>query len=151
MGPMGPTGSTGATGPTGPTGTTGPQGIPGTAVSTGATGPTGPTGTTGATGATGGGIPTIAAANVDGTTGAFVSQKGFSAIAKPAAGIYNLTLASPPANDANAIVNVTINNLTAAVTPNASVSGGVVTVTILPDGGGAAVNANFYVTVTDDT
>jgi len=138
-GHRGERGHRGHEGPTGPTGFTGPTGP------TGFTGPTGPTGSTGATGPTNGAIPVIAAASVNGINpAAFFSNKGFVSVTRVSAGVYTLPLVSPPANDANAIVHVTVQSGT--VSGDATVTGGVVTV-----GMTSAVDTNFYITVYDNT
>jgi hypothetical protein len=127
-GPTGPTGPTGSTGDTGPTGPTGPTGV----------GATGPTGTPGA----GGPVPIIAAAAVTGG-GVPVSNTGFSAISRLAAGIYSLTLASPPA-DNQVVITVTPRRVSGTFLGYASVSGGVIIVRTIPA-------ANFGTDTPDDT
>jgi hypothetical protein len=145
-GHRGERGHRGPTGPTGPTGATGPAG---SASNTGATGPTGG-GSTGPTGPSGSGLPVIAAALATGGGAAFISQRGFTGLfTRDAAGVYAMILASPPAAN-HAIANVTVDT-EAALFATATVSAlGVVTV-IIWNLAGANVDADFYVTVTDDT
>ena len=125
-GHRGPRGHDGRDGTTGSTGPTGPN--------NGFTGPTGPTGTgeTGPTGATGpasSGAPIIAVASINGSDGSAFANTGFSSTSRFAAGIYELTLASPPP-DAKVVVATSYNFASAAsVGPIfATVSGGVITV-----------------------
>ena len=123
-GPTGPTGPTGFTGPTGPTGPTG----------FGDTGPTGPTGfgETGPTGpGAGGGVaPILAVAHVA-TDGTYLSNIGFvgpSAIHVLNSGTYQLTLASPPADDDDVIVVALREGNAFGPGLFATVTGGVITI-----------------------
>lgn len=135
-GPRGHRGHDGATGPTGPTG------------ATGLTGSTGPTGATGP-----GGLPIIAAAFVNGGNGAFFSNRGFSASSHPATGLYLLDIASPPANNDNSVVNVTlVSEFTLPVLIQAFLGlPGQVNVRIYDPVTGDGFNGGFYIAVTDNS
>lgn len=136
-GERGERGRRGRRGPTGATGSTGSSS-------------TGSTGSTGATGSSGGGLPVIAAALATGGGAAFITQSGFTGLfTRDVAGIYTMILASPPAAN-HAIANVTVDT-EAPLFATATVSAlGVVTVLIW-NLAGANVDADFYVTVTNDT
>lgn len=140
-------------GPVGPTGPTGPTNTPGIGP-TGAAGPIGPTGATGAAGLPGPGSLGIAAANVASDNGEFASQTGFASINKPSTGVFELTLAGTPPPNATVIPVVTIKDGGSLAIPVVSVSGGVITVTIVPAanfGTGTPGDADFYIQVDSTT
>jgi hypothetical protein len=153
-------GHDGSTGPTGPTGSTGSTGATGPGVgSTGATGPTGPTGATGVAGATGAtgpaslGLPVIAAASVNGNATTNSSSGFVGPVGHPGAGVYQLTLASPPP-DANIIPLVTTDSTSGVGVPLASVAGGVVTVRMVAGSNvavGTTSDGAFFIAVLDNS
>jgi hypothetical protein len=119
----------------------------------GATGPTGPGGT-GPTGPAGPiGLPTFAAALVDGVTASptegFLSNSGFSSYFRLGIGQYRLGFAGSPPPDVNCIINVTSATVFAvSVSESGFMSGGFVIVTF--EQGNTPIDAVFNITVTDN-
>ena len=149
-------GNDGFTGPTGPTGFTGPTGPTGFG-DTGPTGPTGPTGfgDTGSTGpaAGGGAAPIIAVASIVGADGSALANTGFSATTRLSAGLYSLTLASPPP-DAQVIPVVTVHSPGSTGVGITDVVGGVVFVRISTGANIATSTRNdqdFFIIVSQGT
>lgn len=112
--------------------------------SRGGRGPTGPTGP----GSPGDLIPIIAAAFVNGNTGAFYTQSGFASVTRVTDGHYELVLASPPPDDLRIIPQALPRAEALSGNPVVhDVTGGMITLLTYVSNTGLLNDMDFYVTI----